>query len=463
MKKTVSLLLLTAIIFTVCPFAFASCDSDGGKTEESISSAAETSAVTSNESSKTEESEEMSREPINTEYVNAALGKRYELSKLYPEDKPSYPDETRKSMTDGVIVAEGASYADPAFIGFNQNGTDYRSNSYASITIDLEKIYSLDKFVAHVGSEALGGGIDAPEFVWIYVANEFGNWYEIGTTNHTDTTETNSIAATLELEEAITARYVQFRFLGSSNWVMVSEVEAFGREAEDHIPYPEKTDVKNFLFVGNSATYYFNTAFKFKCLVESLGVNVDITTCCYGSAYLSYYADPEYKPHGDTFRSKIAQKDYDFVVLQDNSGADFDSAKNAIDVLMPFIKENGAEAALYKRYSSSDDINNRINSAKRHHTTYTKLAEEFGIDKVAAAADAFLICNEKYPEINLYHTDNSHHNSAAAYMIACVMAIEYLDLDITDATYTAGLDEATANALKECAKIACTEGYNYPQ
>ena len=151
------------------------------------------------------------------------------------------------------------------------------------------------------------------------------------------------------------------------------------------------------------------------------------------------------------------------VVLQDNSGANFDSAKAAVDILMPYIKENGAEVALYKRYSSSDVPANRINSAIRHHNTYTRLAEEFGIDKVAAAADAFLICTEKYPEINLYHTDNSHHNSTGAYLTACVMAIEYLGLDITDASYTAGLDEATASKLKECAYIACTEGYNYPE
>ena len=36
-------------------------------------------------------------------------------------------------------------------------------------------------------------------------------------------------------------------------------------------------------------------------------------------------------------------------------------------------------------------------------------------------------------------------------------------MDITNNTYTAGLDEETANALRECAKIACETGFDYPQ
>ena len=47
--------------------------------------------------------------------------------------------------------------------------------------------------------------------------------------------------------------------------------------------------------------------------------------------------------------------------------------------------------------------------------------------------------------------------------MACVFAITYLDLDVTDNSYLAGLDEATAKALKECAKLACEQGYDYPQ
>ena len=166
---------------------------------------------------------------------------------------------------------------------------------------------------------------------------------------------------------------------------------------------------------------------------------------------------------GKLFRTKLALKDYDYVVLQDNGNADFEDSKPALDVLIPLIEQKGAEVLLYKRYSSNSDPSQRINSAYRHEVNYTKLAQEFDVEKVAPAADAFLICTEKYPDINLYHTDNSHHSDNGAYLIACVMAITYFDMDLTDNTFTAGLDEETANALKECAKIACEQGFDYPQ
>ncbi|MBE6692707.1 MAG: discoidin domain-containing protein [Ruminococcaceae bacterium] len=467
MKRSISLLLILTFIFGILPFSLWACGGNETESSENESVSQETtenSTTTDKTDSESEESKDMNKEPINTEYVNAALNKYYEKTLLFPEDNPSYPDERGKSMTDGVIAPAGAPFSHNAFMAFNQNGYNYRSNAYAYITVDLEKVYSLDKFVAHIGTKAyLDVGIDAPQFVWVYLSTDRQNWYEAGQADFTDTAETNCIPATLALEAPLTARYVQFRFMGHSNWILVSEIEAFGREAESVIPYPETGEIKNFLFVGNSSTFYFNTPTKFKLLAESLGVKVDVTSCCLGSAWLSEYADETNKTHGTLFRSKINEKKYDYVVLQDNSGASFNESKPAIDILLPFIKDNGAEVVLYKRYSSSDVPANRINSATRHHNNYTQLADAFGIEKVSPVADAFLICIEKYPEINLYFTDNSHHNDTATYLMACVWAITYLDLDITDAEYTANLDAETAKKLRECAKIACSEGYNFPK
>ncbi len=466
MKRLISLLLILTLTFAILPFSLWSCGSDTSNTSRNDYTSelsGDNSSENTKNSSESEESKEMNKEPINTEYVNAALNKRYEKTLLFPEDNPSYPDETGRSMTDGVTPPAGAPFSHPAFMAFNQNGYNYRSNAYAYITVDLEKIYSLDKFVAHVGTKFyLDVGIDAPQFVWVYLSTDRQNWYEAGKASFTDTSEVNCIPATLELDEPLTARYVQFRFMGHSNWILVSEIEAYGREAESAVPYPEM-DVKNFLFVGNSSTFYFNTPIKFKLLAESLGVKIDVTSCCLGNAWLSQFADETNKTHGQLFRSKINEKKYDYVVLQDNSGASFNESKPAIDILLPFIRENGAELMLYKRYSSNDVPENRLGSATKHHNNYTQLAQTFNVEKVAPVADAFLICTEKYPEINLYFTDNSHHNDTATYLMACVWAITYLGLDIDDTDYIGNLDEETAKNLRECAKIACSEGYNFPE
>ena len=162
-------------------------------------------------------------------------------------------------------------------------------------------------------------------------------------------------------------------------------------------------------------------------------------------------------------RQHLASQKFDHIVLQDNSNADYEDSKPAMDILVPLLRETGATLHLYKRYSSNSDPSKRLDSAYRHEVNYTKLSQTFDIPLVAPGADAFLICSEKYPELVIYHTDNSHHSDLGAYLLACVMAITYLDIDLDDVTYTAGYDATTVAKIKECARIACEQGYDYPQ
>ena len=192
-----------------------------------------------------------------------------------------------------------------------------------------------------------------------------------------------------------------------------------------------------------------------------MGIEVEVDYCCLPGAYLSEYADASNAKHGTLLRSRLDSKKYDYVVLQDNGNADYEDSKPAMDIIVPMIEENGATLLLYKRYSSNDDPTQRLGSATRHHKNYTKLAEVFNVDRVAAGADAYLIATADHPEINLYHTDNSHHNNLGAYLMASTMVIEFLDLDISEISYTAGIDEDVAKTLREIALKACTEGYDY--
>ena len=208
-----------------------------------------------------------------------------------------------------------------------------------------------------------------------------------------------------------------------------------------------------------SVNDYSNSGGWHKRIVDNYGATA--TLAAIAGAPLSTIREAEGRPSIVEQLHTNKNGKYDYVVLQDNGNATYDDSKPALDVLVPLIEQTGAEVLLYKRYSSNSDPSQRPASADRHEQTYTKLASTFGIEKVAPVADAFLICTEKYPSINLYHTDNSHHNATAAYLVACVFAITYLDMDITNNTYTAGLDATTVKALKECAKIACEQGYNY--
>lgn len=470
MKKALLFILAASLLLSLAGCATSAPETSAPSVSGDASSMAESvTEESSNDVSETvsqEEERPMISIKGDPNYANVALNKSYTHTTLHPgNDNASYPDEGGISMTDGVIAAADGKYSDPAFMGFNKNHNDYTAKGYSAVTVDLGGLHYLDKFVAHVASKKhLSVGINAPEIVFIYVSHDGETWHRVGYTSHEDSETVASIPSTLELEYAVSARYVQYRFLGDSNWIFVCEVEAFGIAAEEEIPFPGEEEIVSFLFVGNSSTYYFNIPVKFMHLAASAGVTVEVDNSCVGSAYLSYFADAANERHGIPLREHLASKKYDYVVLQDNSGASYEDSKPAIDILLPLIKENGAEMLLYKRYSSNDDPAQRLDSAYRHEVNYSKLAETFGVDRVAPGADAFLICTEKYPEINLYHTDNSHHGAGeGAYLLACVMAIEFLDLDLDKCTYTAGLDEATVAKLKECAKIACETGYDYPQ
>ncbi len=458
-RKIISVILCFALLLSFSAALF------GCEQTEEVSKEQSATSVTPQESAPEEESEIMINAKELPDYGNVTLGKAYTRTALYPNDnEPSYPDEGNNSMTDGTIASDTARYSDKAFMGFNKSISEYTSKGYAHVTVDLGGLYYVDKFVAHTASayhESVG--ISAPQYVDIMVSHDGESWYRAGRAPVNDTAEVSCIALTLELEWALTARYVQYRFIGHSNWIMVSEVEAFGAQAEEELPYPEGEAIQSFLFIGNSSTYFFDIPTKFMYIAESVGINVDVSYCTVGGAYLSQFADANDEKHGKALRSQLEENTFDYVILQDNGNADFEDSKPACDILVPMLRETGATVYLYKRYSSNDVPANRLDSAYRHEVNYTKLAETFDIDKVAPGADAFLICERKYPELVIYHTDNSHHSDLGAYLLACVMAVTYLDIDLDDVTYTAGFDADTVAKIKDCARMACEEGFDYPQ
>lgn len=464
MKRiSVSLIaLVLSLIMLLCACTPVANDTSSKEMSENNSqTVSEESTV---EESEAEESRVMITIKDSADYKNVALEKSYKRTSLYPNDNsPSYPDTSNKEMTDGKIPTTSASYSDGAYAGFNKNSEDYVLNGYSAVTVDLGELYYLDKFVSYTGSDAFTSvGISAPSMVMVYVSEDGVAWNKLGESKYECEDGSKLGKFVLETEYAVSGQYVQYRFVGNLNWMMIAEVEAYGIKGEESIPFYKTENEISFLFIGNSTTYYFNIPYEFLKITESAGVNTDVTLCTYGGAYLSQFADST-TTMGKLLKEKLAATKYDFIVLQDNGNADHSDSKPAMDKLIPMVEKNGAKPVLYKRYSSNDDPAQRPASALRHHKNYTQLAEDFNIDMNAPVADAFLICNQKYPSINLYHTDNSHHSAVGAYLSACVMAMTFLDIDEADITYNANLDPDVAAKLRECARIACETGYDFPE
>ncbi len=226
-------------------------------------------------------------------------------------------------------------------------------------------------------------------------------------------------------------------------------------------PSPAPSNAKKFLFVGNSTTYFNGTPIKFKALAQAAGAPVDVVYCTFGSAYLSEFADPAHE-RGVALRNKLKSQKFDYVVLQDAASANYYSSKPAVETILPLIKENGAEAVLYKRYSAASTLEQIIENAKKHHENYSKMAEDFSLN-CSPAADAFVYSREKYPEINLYADDGGHHSKEGSYLIACCWLYSYLGIDPVGNSYTAQMDPDTAAKLQECAKLAVEKGYPYSE
>ena len=217
---------------------------------------------------------------------------------------------------------------------------------------------------------------------------------------------------------------------------------------------------KRFLFVGNSATYFNGTPIKFKGLAEAAGVKTHISYCTFGAAKLSEFADETHE-RGIKFRNSIKTK-YDYVILQDAGAATYEASYPAVETLVPLIEKSGATPVLYGRYSDKKDPSEREADSKAKYELYTKLSEDFDI-VASPVMEAFVICTNKYPEINLYADDKSHHSKEGSYLAAAVWLYSYLGIDPRGNTYDAQMDEKTVKALQECAYEAAAIGYFNPK
>jgi|GEM_PF-1660638 len=180
---------------------------------------------------------------------NITYGKSYTSAGIYAENGAQlYPDTNGKELTDGRTPIAEASFDNAAFVGFNAGADEYVRDGYASVTVDLGKIYEINKFNANVASKFNeDAGILAPKEVSVYVSYDNVKWYSAGSVNPVDSASASTVNAEITPESAVYARYVQYRFVGNGNWIMVSEVEAFGSAASNPpstpVPVPDNGGV----------------------------------------------------------------------------------------------------------------------------------------------------------------------------------------------------------------------------
>lgn len=230
-------------------------------------------------------------------------------------------------------------------------------------------------------------------------------------------------------------------------------------------------DTKKFLFVGNSFTYYYGTAFMFKEIARSEGHQAD--------AFISVKGSMDFINHLELPLSleAINRGGYDYAFLQDSSpnaayyaDATYDRNKRQT------IREKCDEInALTLQYSPECQIVYERTWAcpekdetYRGYGSYDKLdcllkkGQEMLVKKVndgvtiSPVGLGFQVAREE--GINLLFTDKKHQSREGAYMKACINYLFVYGERFTNSVSNCGVDPAMAKKIREIAERVVFDG-----
>lgn len=232
---------------------------------------------------------------------------------------------------------------------------------------------------------------------------------------------------------------------------------------------PAIRDSKKMLFIGNSFTYYYGTAFMFKEIARSQGHQVD--------AVISIKGSQEFNEHLNLQLSlnAIQQGGYDYAFLQDSSpnAAYYADADYNQDTRTKIINKSNEINALTLQYSSGCQIVYERTwacpySNYRGYGSYEKLdcLLKKGSEMLQDEVDAniwvspiglgFRVGREE--GLNLLYTDDRHQNRAGAYMKACINYLLIYGERFTSDVSNCAVDATTASKIRNIAERVVFDG-----
>ena len=234
---------------------------------------------------------------------------------------------------------------------------------------------------------------------------------------------------------------------------------------------PEEKPMK-ILFIGNSLTYYNDMPELVMKLGKAVGKDIYTFKATVGSATMCQ------QTASTTEIGKLVDKalsqDWTHVVIQpsrritDKENTVKNAELSAAKVLDERIKSAGAETVIYATWGNntgaytvykmnSDGINassaGTYSISRTDHTAYMKsISEEFATSLGAPMVDCaslFEFMATKYPDVNMYHSDERHPSLYGSYAIACAFyAYFYNESPVTAAQlYHDGIPADVAKLL----------------
>jgi len=189
-----------------------------------------------------------------------------------------------------------------------------------------------------------------------------------------------------------------------------------------HAQQPEKGKVLDVLFIGNSQIFYNDLPRTVEALGESAPADrprIRAERFLAGGASLNRFWNA-----GDgkgTARAKIAEKKWDFVILQDIYFVKPDAFNKYATLFHELIHKNGSRTVLFCTAGVSAQYPKGVQELHEMHTALGKKLQV----AVAAAGKAWLSCWGETPtaeeRLTLYHADKAHPGVKGSYIYACTL------------------------------------------
>lgn len=217
------------------------------------------------------------------------------------------------------------------------------------------------------------------------------------------------------------------------------------------------------LWIGNSFTYFDSAHVKFQSIAEGEGRQVQVNAQLQGGYSFQRHL------YRDQTMSAILYNVYDVAILQDmsrNMALYAQAPKRGRYILKDAqeladrirIYSPDAQIYLEQTWAFPDDNFGRFGS----YEAFDKLLRQGtakvakGIKaKVSPIGEAFRICREAHPEIELYTPDGKHPSAYGAYLKACVTYVALFDAPVTNDT-DCGLNPEICTVLRSIANKLIT-------
>jgi len=222
------------------------------------------------------------------------------------------------------------------------------------------------------------------------------------------------------------------------------------------------------LFVGDSLTYYNDMPMIFDAMAKSEQKNVYVDSITKGGyAILKMQEDSEF---WSAVEQKIHSQKWDIIVYQPGRNytvmpeyfpdAPQDEFK-AAERMVKLIKKVGALPLQYSTFgvnkgSVTRNAFTKVMTRREHTDLVTEynagVADKLGVTAVYSGK-VLNLAAEKYPEINLYHTDKIHPSYAGSFVVAsCFYTVIFGEAPVKS-DFSGELDTATAEKLKKIPEI----------